>query len=542
MISRLLLLAATALLPGTSPEPSGFPQWGGLAPGPHAVGFESRWEPDPSRRYDTALPDGTRFAQGKAPRPILVNVWYPAVAAVDAPRMRQGDYFDIAAEDPRLAALAAALSAYEADTIVEWVLGRSREDLDEAERAELEGALAAPTACVRDARPAAGRFPLVLFHSGYQSTFEDNSVWCEYLASHGYVVMGSAFLEESGESFNVDGGDGSVRDLAFLVGLAADDPRVDWDRIAAAGHSGGAHAALQFNAQPGAPVDAVISLDTTQDYASSLDPHWRHPAAMLENVEHETAPMLVLANPHGVFATCDAMVRAERYYLTTSALEHDEFTSQGVVTAEVAARLARARETADADDLEARARRVRDHFERCTEYARLFLDAQLEGDAAAREALANLHRGSSLGGADLHVEFVAAGAAGPDPYDPTSGAPPTPRQVFQGVLAEGAGPWLPRLQRVRDEAPDGPLQQTMFAFPLLFELVARGRMADADVLAPYFAAQHPSLVRVFAWWIDRSEGPRYREYRRVALEVARRLDPENEDFARKLEEAKSERW
>ena len=48
----------------------------------------------------------------------------------------------------------------------------------------------------------------MIYHGGYGSSFEDNSVLCEYLASHGYVVFGSAFQDEKGGSFNIDGKDG----------------------------------------------------------------------------------------------------------------------------------------------------------------------------------------------------------------------------------------------------------------------------------------------------------------------------------------------
>src|SRR5262249_30219062 len=58
-------------------------------------------------------------------------------------------------------------------------------------------------------------FPLVIYHAGAGSSFEDNSVLCEFLASHGFVVLGSAFPERSGKSFNTDGGEGSAAAWRF---------------------------------------------------------------------------------------------------------------------------------------------------------------------------------------------------------------------------------------------------------------------------------------------------------------------------------------
>ena len=53
------------------------PLWGELCPGPHAVGFKSTWGRDYSRRYNTTFDDKTTYASDKAPRPVLVNIWYP---------------------------------------------------------------------------------------------------------------------------------------------------------------------------------------------------------------------------------------------------------------------------------------------------------------------------------------------------------------------------------------------------------------------------------------------------------------------------------
>ena len=69
----LLTSAATATEP-----PAAF---GGLEPVRYAVGFRSEWGFDHGRTYDTTFKDGSRYAaDGKAPRPVLINLWYPAAA------------------------------------------------------------------------------------------------------------------------------------------------------------------------------------------------------------------------------------------------------------------------------------------------------------------------------------------------------------------------------------------------------------------------------------------------------------------------------
>jgi hypothetical protein len=71
----LLLLAWPDLAGAQAPA-----LWGKLPPGSHVVGYKSSWQLDYSRRYHMTFDDKTTYAPGKAPRPLLVNVWYPALS------------------------------------------------------------------------------------------------------------------------------------------------------------------------------------------------------------------------------------------------------------------------------------------------------------------------------------------------------------------------------------------------------------------------------------------------------------------------------
>src|SRR5262245_1944004 len=52
--------------------------WGSLKPGPHAVGYRSRFQLDHTRQYDPGLVTDPAKLPAHRPRPILVCVWYPA--------------------------------------------------------------------------------------------------------------------------------------------------------------------------------------------------------------------------------------------------------------------------------------------------------------------------------------------------------------------------------------------------------------------------------------------------------------------------------
>ena len=191
------------------------PFWGQLLPGPHAVGFRSVWQLDYSRAYKMVFDDNTVYGFVKSPRPILVNIWYPAVSSDIPGPMPHRDYLTIQTNDPRLSNFAAKLVEYEREVLCKFLMRKTVAELTDPERRKIDRFWDTPTASFRDASPNDGKFPLVIYHQGYGSTFEDNAVLCEFLASHGYVVLSSAFQEASGDSFNVDGRQGSARTWNF---------------------------------------------------------------------------------------------------------------------------------------------------------------------------------------------------------------------------------------------------------------------------------------------------------------------------------------
>jgi hypothetical protein len=131
--------------------------------------------------------------------------------------MPHRDYLEIQSADPLLAKFSTKLAEYNRATIAKEVMGKPAKELTDREKLLLDQFLDTPTACVRNAPPVDGKFPLVIYHSGHGSSFEDNSVLCEFLASHGFIVLGSAFQKSDRTSLGVDGGHTSVRDMEFLI-------------------------------------------------------------------------------------------------------------------------------------------------------------------------------------------------------------------------------------------------------------------------------------------------------------------------------------
>ncbi len=511
-----------------------------LEPGPFLVGFKTSWAYDAGRTYRTAADDGKTYGAGKSPRPVLVLLWYPARTEQIEPapaRMSHGDYFSISGDESAPHALADALAAYARDVFVQETFEKAETALDDEQRAELERLLAKKTPCVRDAPAAESRFPLVLYHSGAGSSFEDNAALCEFLASHGFVVAGSAFLKADGSGFGIDADRGSADDAQLLVRFSHALPFVDPRAVALVGHSAGAQAFFKFAATPGCVADAVVLLDTTQDYyALGLPLHESLVREVVAGKANVRQPLLAAAGPDAIFELFDSVTAADRIELTVPELGHDEYISQGHQRLERMTRQ-HAAGTLPASEASAVAGAAKVHANYrvlCTVILE-FLDATLRHDRAALDArlAADAARGWRFD--EPCTTRVPPGADGPEPWDAKSDAPPSPRQFARVVKADGeSAPAI--LARFRAANPKSPLfSSSMLGGSMLFQLVDSGHGEDARHLLTEYRAIPLDVLSVFDFLSDISAMQGKTEPARRLLRIACDLDPDDGVRAKKLE-------
>jgi pimeloyl-ACP methyl ester carboxylesterase len=520
------------------------PLWNKLPPGRHAVGFKSSWQLDYSRRYNMTFDDKTTYAPGKAPRPILVNVWYPASKTDDAKRMPHRGYLEIQSADPLLAKFSTKLAEYARGIIAKEVLAKPAKELTDREKRLLDELLDTPTACVRNAPPADGKFPVVLYHAGYGSSFDDNSVLCEFLASHGFIVLGSAFQEPRGASFNTDGRRTSGRDMAFLIAQARRLPGADGNHVGVVGHSGGAHAALRFAAQAGAPVDAVVSLDTTQDYHGLKAPGWSEMIEAVKDSKDFTCPLVMVAGPYAFFELADTLPKARRYYLTLKDMDHDDYISQGIMRRERLYQLHAGETKPDAEALakeKAALERSSAGYQALCLYILRFLEAELKGDAAGKEFLAIQYRDTKLGGDRPHVEYMPAGRTGPDSYKEDSALPPTPRQLRPFLREHGVNKTIAVFKRFRKEAPSDPIYYPNFELNLVTDLLEHGKTTDAIAFRDYFRESGLDCGKIFLGFGKSYQKMGARGTAARFYKMALALDPSSREAADKLKELNTEK-
>ncbi len=96
-----------------------------------------------------------------------------------------------------------------------------------------------PLWAVRDAPMLTGKFPVVIYAPSFGSMSWENADLCEYLASHGYVVLASPDFGAASRSMTSDltGIRAQAADISFLVGYAHTLEDADASRVAVAGFS-----------------------------------------------------------------------------------------------------------------------------------------------------------------------------------------------------------------------------------------------------------------------------------------------------------------
>jgi hypothetical protein len=329
-------------------------QWGDLQPGPHAVGYRTLHVRDVQRRY---------FDE---PRVLQIYMWYPAAASTNGRYMPYGRYLDDAALDwgespERVASLAGRVRAEFRSGALNPSFPGGLSD------SAFMSVLATPARVVRDAPPAADRFP-VLLHAHMQGALHQ-SVMLEYLASHGYVVL-SISTYNSAPAYYGRGDDTAdallnlTEDLSLMLAQAASLPFADASRAAMIGMLAHGGIALQMKAEPLRAIACVECLGYT-DILQQLPFHdprrLRIPMLEMINSSYEGA---ATGQQHSAL---ERFPSAHRYVVRLKGVEHSDFYPFPKV---------------------ARPGAAHQKFDAVIQTLRQFLDATLRDDNQAREHLA----------------------------------------------------------------------------------------------------------------------------------------------------------
>src|SRR5882724_8661913 len=243
LLVLLLIGSISALAAGSTDFSSA---WEHLDRGQYLAGFRIIYYADYSREW---------LGRGSRGRPIRIYIWFPAKYG-SGKEMRVRDYID----HPTLPPLP-------------LIFAKANELLDKRTAASFETWLGeaafrsfkrAKVAARMDAAVATGKFPLILYSTGLNDSFQaSNSVLFEFLASNGFIVVTVPQLGRKTTNLDLDINpidlETQTRDLEQAAGRLL-EMKFPVSSECAAGHSMGAFVALLL-ATRRETVKCVIGMD-----------------------------------------------------------------------------------------------------------------------------------------------------------------------------------------------------------------------------------------------------------------------------------------
>jgi pimeloyl-ACP methyl ester carboxylesterase len=218
-------------------------------PGPYPVGLKVVDQFDRSRVYPASPRNLSKISVGDGARPLQTLIWYPSLRSTAKP-MTVGEY------------------AHLADTEIHLDAPHPDEN---RWLALLKSSSHISLWAVRDAKPAKGLFPALIYAPSGSSVLWENADLCEYLASYGYVILASPSMGVSTREMtdDLDGINAQARDISFLITYAKTLPDTDLSEVAVVSWSWGGVSSL-FAAARDPRIDALVSMDGSMRYHPGL--------------------------------------------------------------------------------------------------------------------------------------------------------------------------------------------------------------------------------------------------------------------------------
>jgi dienelactone hydrolase len=384
--------------------------------GPYPVGVQVKAQYDYSRVYLPAVNMLTgRPETHERARPIQSVTWYPAKAKGKPLSFR--DYIATRATEDAFQLSPAEVRRLTDTDLAGNTAGRPPAIARQVAAQPMWGSFDAPT--------AGGKFPVVIYAPSLSGYAVENVDLCEYLASHGYIVIASRSMGARTKSMTSDleGLEAQAADIAFLIGQAHTMPQADTSRIAVIGFSWGGLSNVLAAAKDDR-IRALVSLDgSVRSYPEFVDggkdaARYATPARLAVPMlyvgrERESVETLVKKKAKMDYSLLNQMTYADMTIVTMRPMTHPDFAA---VVQHYAGEQHFGEYTRD---------EVAAAYSWTARYVERFLDAYLKNDA---KAMAFLDDKPSANQAPAHMLSVERRKG--------SGTPPT-LEAFVGALQTG---------------------------------------------------------------------------------------------------------
>jgi len=293
--------------------------------GKYAVGFKHYIRYDSTRTYER-LSDWNKKAIA---RPIPISLWFPAKKQIQNNQMTIEDYMVILKEEEEWEVLPD-------ERILDWFYYSNSD--------ENKSHLKEKVKAVKNTKPFQNKFPAVVYSPSYQASSIENFALCEFLASHGFVVISSP--SRGTDNRFLDGGttrdiETQARDIQYLINEIENLPFTDNNNLAVIGFSFGGISNVLAQMMD-KRIKAIICLDGSIKY--QYQKIQASPYFNLFNVDVPFLFMLQKDIPIEVikedkiestlntkFEFYDSVKYSDAYYFKFNNMTHSYFSSMGVL-------------------------------------------------------------------------------------------------------------------------------------------------------------------------------------------------------------------
>jgi dienelactone hydrolase len=340
--------------------------------GNYRVGFKHYLTSDSTRTYRRIFD----YKNQGIPRPVPISIWYPSNEKPNnIEPMTVLNYMEILKEEEEWEYLPN-------EQILNW--------FDYPNTPANQNHLNEQTGAYPKIEPANGKFPVVVYAPSHQASSIENFALCEYLASHGYLVISTPSrgtetrFFEGGTEKNMET---QARDIEFMMKELAKLPYADFDQIATMGFSFGGLSNV-LSQMRNENIKAIVSLDGSIKYQYAT-----LKKSAFFNIEKVDVPFIHMAQkdiPEQVlkedkidstlnykFEFYDNLLYSKAYSLKFHKLTHSYFSTLGVLFQQRDLRQ-------DKSDLE-----IMKSYKLVSEYALNFLNAFVKNDANALNFMEN---------------------------------------------------------------------------------------------------------------------------------------------------------
>jgi dienelactone hydrolase len=480
-----------------------------LTHGKFKVGFRNYNKDDNTRSYKRLYDWDNQVLA----RPISISLWYPTEKIVTIGKLKVKDYMTILKQEEEWESLPN-------DRILNWFYYAD----NESNRKQFE----VETKAYINAEPAKGKFPVVIYAPSYQASSVENFALCEFLASHGYMVISSP--SRGTENRFLDGGttrdiETQARDIEFLISEATSLTNTDSDQLSVIGFSFGgiSNVLAQMRNER---IKALVCLDGSIKY--QLQKLLSSNYADLSKVDvpflfmsQKDIPLSVMIEDkidttlNRSFTFFDSLKHSQAYYLKFNDLTHPYFSSMGIHFQERDPRQ-------DKSD-----REIIDSYQWVSIYTMHFLNAFLKNDKSSIQFLDNdpINNGVVPNLISLKTKKPVAQAMSFEDFN---------------VLARSQGyrDLEALVKRLKNQSPEIRLQEWKLN-NLGLQLLFQGKVKEGINILSLNTILYPNSANAFD---SLAEGYLIQDNKELAIKnfyLSLKLDSQNQNAINRLKELKS---